>query len=164
VTHTSGFTGIQPWVAHYIQNVYWVIFKYSFNNLFSIERDAVKMTAQAGTWENNYACSERCHYVMQTENTIKTPVMIVSHQLRTWTGNIPNATSTDKTCQINVLLLSHGTGTNVSQKTKLDIKTIHPLSIYSPYFNKVQGHWDRIPVGMRFSTRPDRPWGPPSLL
>ena len=24
--------------------------------------------------------------------------------------------------------------------------------------------WDRIPVGTRFSTRPDRPWGPPSLL
>ena len=23
---------------------------------------------------------------------------------------------------------------------------------------------DRIPVGMRFSARPDRPWGPPSLL
>ena len=23
---------------------------------------------------------------------------------------------------------------------------------------------DRIPVGTRFSTRPDRPWGPPSLL
>jgi len=23
---------------------------------------------------------------------------------------------------------------------------------------------DRIPVGARFSTRPDRPWGPPSLL
>jgi len=22
----------------------------------------------------------------------------------------------------------------------------------------------RIPVGTRFSTRPDRPWGPPSLL
>jgi hypothetical protein len=22
---------------------------------------------------------------------------------------------------------------------------------------------DRIPVGTRFSTRPDRPWGPPSL-
>jgi len=24
--------------------------------------------------------------------------------------------------------------------------------------------WDRIPVGTRFSSRPDRPWGPPSLL
>jgi len=24
--------------------------------------------------------------------------------------------------------------------------------------------WDRIPVGTRFSARPDRPWGPPSLL
>ena len=24
--------------------------------------------------------------------------------------------------------------------------------------------WDRILVGTRFSTRPDRPWGPPSLL
>ena len=23
---------------------------------------------------------------------------------------------------------------------------------------------DRIPVGTRFSARPDRPWGPPSLL
>ena len=23
---------------------------------------------------------------------------------------------------------------------------------------------DRIPVGMRFPARPDRPWGPPSLL
>ena len=24
--------------------------------------------------------------------------------------------------------------------------------------------WDRNPVGTRFSARPDRPWGPPSLL
>ena len=24
--------------------------------------------------------------------------------------------------------------------------------------------WDRVPVGTRFSARPDRPWGPPSLL
>jgi len=24
--------------------------------------------------------------------------------------------------------------------------------------------WDRIPVGMKFSARPDRAWGPPSLL
>jgi len=24
--------------------------------------------------------------------------------------------------------------------------------------------WDRIPVGTRFSARPDRPWGQPSLL
>jgi len=24
--------------------------------------------------------------------------------------------------------------------------------------------WDRIPVGTRFSTSPDRPWGTPNLL
>ena len=35
---------------------------------------------------------------------------------------------------------------------------------FSPYSTKGWTVRDRIPVGTRFSARPDRPWNPPSLL
>jgi hypothetical protein len=32
------------------------------------------------------------------------------------------------------------------------------------FFQFCLNYRDRMPVGTRFSARPDRPWGPPSLL
>ena len=49
---------------------------------------------------------------------------------------------------VKILCISIGPGSSVGIATELPGWTV----------------WDRIPVDTRFSARPDRPWGPPSLL
>jgi len=47
--------------------------------------------------------------------------------------------------------------------TALDRLVLDNQCIFMPTYS-IHAIRDRIPVGTRFSVRPDRPWGPPSLL
>ena len=76
------------------------------------------------------------------------PVNLIILDCITWILLVENTPTASTLYYLPVILIYCGPGSSVGMVTEL----------------RAGRSGDRIPLGVRFSTRPDRPWGPPSLL